>query len=146
MRLADCIHAVIIAVDQIDIPVPRCAEQDSVPRRRPRCAVASGITDHIGLRLDNSAAAGSLRGVADEPMPQEGWRNHLRRWFVKVPGEWPKASHRTPALYLHPPFPATCLSSPAPGPDHASGGPNSRRGCQLPASKRAAKINAPLHI
>src|ERR1035437_2577087 len=72
----------------------------------------------IGLGLDNGTAARPVRGVANEPMAEQCRRHHLRRRLVKTPGKRPEASHLAPALYCQPPFPATCLSSPAPGPDH----------------------------
>ena len=146
LRLANHIHTEVVTVNQIDVPVPRSAEHYPVTRRRPGSAVAGGITNQISLCLDNGSTAWPARAVANEPMPEQGRRNYLRRRRVKTPGERLEASHLAPTLYWHPGFPATCLTSPSSSPDRTNSGPNSRRGCQLPSSKRAAKINAPLHI
>src|ERR1035438_2892412 len=103
------------AVNQIDITMSRGDEHHPVPRCRPRCAVAGGITNQIGLRLDNGPAARPVRGVANEPMPEQCRRDHLRRWLVETPGQRPEASHRAPGLYTTSPNPPI-KSSAQPGP------------------------------
>src|SRR5580693_2645201 len=83
-RPAHGVDAAVKPVNEINIGVSRRTVHDTIARRLAAETVRGGIMlPQVSLDLDNSPAARTVRCIADQPMPQQEWRNDCSRRLIK---------------------------------------------------------------
>jgi hypothetical protein len=85
--LAGKIHAVIAAVDEVDIRVTWRAEQDFVPRRWAAMRVRGGVRGRVmgakvGFDFDDAAGQPSGASAVREDFAEQAW-GYVLRWGLE---------------------------------------------------------------
>lgn len=90
--LAADVHAVVHAVDGVDIGMAGGTEEDLVPRRGSAMRVGGGIgrvvvRAEIGLDLDDASGDQAMFGLVDEELAEEFGSDELGAAFEEAAGE-----------------------------------------------------------
>ncbi len=76
---------IVAAVNEINVGMAFGAEHRTVAFGFAHRRMASGVILQVGLRLDDEAAAQSLRGAPDQPMAEQPGRHNIRGRQIKTP-------------------------------------------------------------